>query len=73
MSKFSLHNQLVEIPFQGMEFVRFSTCGGQWGLQTVNLFMPPLTKLCPNSIPRRGIYLIEKQPLTIFAIKNTIK
>ena len=28
MSKFSLHNQLVGIPFQGMEFVHFSKGGG---------------------------------------------
>ena len=28
--------------------------GGLWGLRMVNLFMPPLNKLCLNSIPRQG-------------------
>ena len=55
MSKYSLHNGQVEIPLQGMEFVRFSTCGGLWGLRTINLFVPPLNKLCFNSIPCKGI------------------
>ena len=61
MSKFSLHNQFVEIPFQGMEFVHFSTCGGLWILWIVNLFMPPLnnydfTPLTSSILrfPRRG-------------------
>ena len=54
MSKFGLHNQHVEIPLQGMEFVRFSICGGLWSLRTVNLFMPPLNKLCLDSIPQQG-------------------
>ena len=45
MSKYSLHNGQVKIPLQGMEFVRFSTCGGLLGLQTINLFIPPLNKL----------------------------
>ena len=56
MSRFSLHKRQVEIPLQGMEFVCFSTRGGLWSLRAVNLFMPPLNKLCLNSIPRRGIY-----------------
>ena len=34
-----------------MEFVCFSLCGGLWSLRAVNLFMPPLDKLCLNSIP----------------------
>jgi hypothetical protein len=59
MSKFSLHNQLVEIPLRGMEFIRFSTCGGLWSLRTLNLLLPPLNKLCLNSIPRRGIYCMQ--------------
>jgi hypothetical protein len=56
MSKFSLYNLYVEIPLQGMEFARFSICGGLWDLRAVNLFTQPLNKLCLNSIPRRGIY-----------------
>ena len=66
MSKFSLQNQFVEIPFQGMEFVHFFTCGGLWSSRTINMFLPPLYKLCLNSIPRRGIYRIENQLFTIF-------
>ncbi len=50
MSRFSLHKRHVEIPLRGMEFVCFSTRGGLWGLRIVNLFMPPLNKLCLNSI-----------------------
>ena len=56
MSKYCLQNQHDEIPLWGMELVCFSTCGGLWSLRAVNLFMPPLNKLCLNSIPRRGIY-----------------
>ena len=54
MSVFGLHKRLVEIPLQGMEFVCFSTHGGLCGLRMVNLFMPPLNKLCINSIPCQG-------------------
>jgi len=56
MSKYSLHNRQVEIPLQGMEFVRISTYGGLWNLHAVNLFLPPLNKLYYNSIPFKGIY-----------------
>jgi hypothetical protein len=34
MSKFSLHNQLVEIPLRGMEFVVFVASGGKNQLPT---------------------------------------
>jgi len=51
MGKFSLHNCLVEIPLRGMEFVRFSTCGGLWSLRIVYMFMPPLNKYTSTPFP----------------------
>ena len=59
MSKFSLHNQFVEIPFQGMEFVHFSTCSGLWSLRIINLFMPPLNNYDLTPFPVRGIYYLQ--------------
>ena len=59
MSVISLHNQLVEIPLQGMEFVRFFTCGGLWSLRIVNLFMPPLNNYDLTPFPARGIYYMQ--------------
>lgn len=56
MSRFSLHNQLVEIPLQGMEFVRFSICGGLWSLREINLFMPLPNNYNLTPFPVRGIY-----------------
>ena len=64
MIRFSLHNRQVEIPLQGMEFIRYSTRGGLWSLLTVNLFMPPHNKQYLNSIPEGN--LMEKQQLTFF-------
>ena len=65
---FSLHERLVEIPLQGMGTVRFSICS-EWGLQALNLFTPPLNKLCFNAIPRRGI-LIPIQILKSLNLKS---
>ena len=59
MSKFSLHNQLVEIPLQGMEFIRFFTCGGCGAYYIVNLFMPPLNNNDLTPFPVRGIYCLQ--------------
>ena len=60
MSKFSVHNRDVEIPLQGMEFVRFSTCGGLWGLRKVNLSMPPLNNydLAPFPVRESIVYCL---------------
>ena len=56
MSKFSLNNRCVEIPFQGMEnYTLFSTYGGSWCLSIDKLFMPPFTKLWLNSIPEGNL------------------
>jgi hypothetical protein len=59
MSEFSLHNQFVEIPCQGMEFVHFYTCGGLWSLRIVNLFMPPLYNYNLTPFPQ-GNLLYDK-------------
>ena len=44
----------------GMELVHSSICGGYWSLRAVNLFMPPLDKLCLNSIPERNLNISKK-------------
>ena len=52
---FGLHNLHIEIPFgNGVRMIYI--CGGLTDLQTFKLFLPPLNRLCLNSIPRRGIF-----------------
>lgn len=58
MSRNSLHNQFVEIPLQGMKFVRFITYG-LWNLRIVNLLMPPLNNYDLTPFPARGIYCMQ--------------